>query len=136
MKNAATKAKKVKKEEFEVISTYEFGRRVKVIREDLLKLKQSEFATEIGTIQGVVSRLEHGIGGNTLAVFRIINYLNSKGYYGGMIFKEPFNINNLIKPNDAKDKAALKEKIEKTIAELKVSNEKALTNLLSLLTRL
>lgn len=135
MKNAP-KNKKIKKEEFEVISTHEFGRRVKVIREDLLKLKQAEFAKQIGTIQGVVSRLEHGIGGNTTAVFRIINYLNSKGYYGGMIFKEPFNINNLIKPNDAKDTVALKEKIEKTIDELKVYNEKALTSLLSLLTLL
>jgi hypothetical protein len=137
MKSKTSKSKKsIAKPQQETISTFEFGLRVKKIREELLTINQSELAKEIGTIQEVVSRLEHGIGGNITSVFKVINYLNAKGYYGGMIFKEPFDINNLLIPKGSIDKVVLKAKIEKALAELKESNERVITGIQSLLTNL
>jgi DNA-binding XRE family transcriptional regulator len=137
MKSKTTKSKKaITKQQHETISTFEFGQRVKKIREELLEINQSELAKEIGTIQEVISRLEHGIGGNITSVFKVINYLNSKGYYGGMIFKEPFDINNLLIPKGSIDKAVLKAKIEKALADLKESNEKVISGIQSQLANL
>lgn len=136
MKKSTAKIKEKKTELYKPVTAIEFGERVRTIREIILQMNQAELAKEIGTIQGVVSRLENGIGGNTNAVFRIINYLNAKGYYGYMIFKEPFSVNNLTIPKDAGNSAAVKAKIEKTVSGLKASNEEAFASLHSLLVQL
>ena len=40
----------------------DFGEITRIIREDILKLSQDELATEIGSAQSLVSRMERGQG--------------------------------------------------------------------------
>ena len=46
-----------------MLDMIEFGRRVQMIRENVLKMNQSELAEKINTTQVLLSRLERGIGG-------------------------------------------------------------------------
>lgn len=69
-----------------------FGDRVRQVREELLKLTQTELAKEINSTQATISRLELGIGGNNYVIFDFINYLHSKKLLGHMLFREVFDI--------------------------------------------
>jgi len=69
-----------------------FGDRVRQVREEILKLTQTELAKEINSTQAIISRLELGIGGNIYIIFDIINYLHSKKLLGHMLFREVFDI--------------------------------------------
>jgi predicted transcriptional regulator len=69
-----------------------FGDRVRHVREEILKLTQTELAKEINSTQAIISRLELGIGGNIYIIFDFINYLNSKQLLGHMLFREVFDI--------------------------------------------
>lgn len=84
-----TKAKKAERKNFDVA---EFGKRLAMVREQLVGLSQSQFAPIVNTKQGLLSRLEAGIGGNIHMVFEIVDYLNRNGFQGYMLFREDFDI--------------------------------------------
>lgn len=84
-----TKKKKAEKNIFDVA---EFGRRVTMVREQVLGLTQTQFAPLLNTKQGLLSRLEAGIGGNIHTAFEIVNYLNQNGFQGHMLFRDIFDI--------------------------------------------
>ena len=66
------------------MNTTEFGKRVLLVREQLLQMNQSELAAEINTTQVLLSRVERGIGGNINVVFDFLNFLKKKGYQAHM----------------------------------------------------
>ncbi len=69
-----------------------FGDRVRQVREEILKLTQTELAKEINSTQAIISRLELGIGGNIYIIFDFINYLQAKKLLSHMLFREVFDI--------------------------------------------
>lgn len=71
----------------------EFGKRIAIVRKNIFKLRQVEFAPLIGTTQGILSRLELGIGGNLHIVFELVNFINKSGFKGHLLLKGTFDIN-------------------------------------------
>jgi hypothetical protein len=127
----STKKKGPERVKFEVV---EFGKRVALIRESLLGMSQSKLAPMINTRQALLSRLEAGIGGNIHIVFEIVDYLNSKGFRGHMLFREEFDI-TLFKSEvgEMENKKNLVEELENIEKASKENYEKiiALKNLIS-----
>jgi len=70
----------------------EFGKRMQIIREEVLQLNQAELAEKIGTVQTLVSRMERGIGGNINTLFDFITYLEKEGYSSHYVFKKEFEV--------------------------------------------
>ena len=67
----------------------EFGKRVQAVRENILKMNQSELAEKINTSQVLLSRLENGIGGSINVVFDLVNYLYSRNIAAGVTYPAP-----------------------------------------------
>ncbi len=86
------KNKKKQKLNKPVFDVKEFGKRVAIVRDKVLGFNQTQFAPLLNTKQGLLSRLEAGIGGNIHTAFEIVNYLNQNGFQGHMLFREPFDI--------------------------------------------
>lgn len=109
---------------FEVV---EFGKRVALVRENLLGLSQSKLAPMINTRQALLSRLEAGIGGNIHIVFEIVDYLNRNGYRGHMLFREEFDI-TLFKSEigELENKEILIAELENTEKAVLATHEKIL----------
>lgn len=70
----------------------EFGRRMQIIREEVLQMNQAELAEKIGTVQTLVSRMERGIGGNINTLFDFISFLEKEGYPSHYVFKKKFEV--------------------------------------------
>lgn len=68
----------------------EFGKRMQIIREEVLQMNQAELAEKIGTVQTLVSRMERGIGGNINTLFDFITFLENEGYPSHYVFKKKF----------------------------------------------
>lgn len=77
----------------------ELGKRIQKVREQVLQLKQTELAKDLGTVQTLISRLERGIGGNIHLLMDIVNYLERKGYPAHILFAKDFGV-ELFKKND------------------------------------
>ena len=71
---------------------YEFGKRMQIIREEVLQMNQAELAKKIGTVQTLVSRMERGIGGNINTLFDFISFLEKEGYPSHYVFKKKFEV--------------------------------------------
>ena len=88
-----------------MLNMKEFGKRVQVIREQVLDMSQSELAEKINTSQVLLSRIENGIGGSINVLFDLVNYLNSKNIAAKEIFSKRFSIDlvtqSSISPNAA-----------------------------------
>lgn len=80
-----------------MIDVTEFGKRVQNVREDLLKMTQTELAPHLDIDQALLSRLERGVGGNIIVVFKIIDFLFKRNLPAHMLFKENFDISLLTK---------------------------------------
>lgn len=70
----------------------EFGKRMQIIREEVLQMNQAELAEKIGTVQTLVSRMERGIGGNINTLFDFITFLEKEGYPAYYVFKKEFEV--------------------------------------------
>lgn len=70
----------------------EFGKRMQIIREEVLQMNQAELAEKIGTVQTLISRMERGIGGNINTLFDFITFLEKEGYPSHYVFKKEFDI--------------------------------------------
>lgn len=103
------------------MNTTEFGKRVLLVREELLQMNQSELAAEINTTQVLLSRVERGIGGNINVVFDFLNFLKTKGYQAHMLLREPFEIGLLTNEEAIQSPG---EKVLAIISELKESANK------------
>jgi hypothetical protein len=95
----------------------EFGRRVQMIRENVLKMNQSELPENINTTQVLLSRLERGIGGNINVVFDLVNYLYSKNIAVKEVFSEHFSLALVTK--NSNNPATINNQIEELVWELK-----------------
>lgn len=71
---------------------FDFGRRMQIIREEVLQMNQAELAEKIGTVQTLVSRMERGIGGNINTLFDFITFLEKEGYPSHYVFKKEFEV--------------------------------------------
>ena len=127
------KFKKVRKKikTIDMLNMIEFGKRVQAIREQVLKMSQSELAEKINTSQVLLSRIENGVGGSINVVFDLVNYLNSKNIAAKEIFSRRFSI-DLVTQNSGNPNAA-KTQIEGLVKELQKTMSDDFDKLLLLL---
>jgi hypothetical protein len=109
----------------------EFGRRVQMIRENVLKMNQSELPENINTTQVLLSRLERGIGGNINVVFDLVNYLYSKNIAAKEVFSEHFSLDLVTK--NSNDPATISVQLEELVKELQKTINGDMDKLLLLL---
>ena len=114
-----------------MLDMIEFGRRVQMIRENVLKMNQSELAEKINTTQVLLSRLERGIGGNINVVFDLVNYLYSKNIAAKEVFSEHFSLDLVTK--NSNDPATINTQIEELVKELQRTMNGDMDKLLLLL---
>lgn len=98
----------------------DFGKRMQIVREQLLEMNQTELAAQLGSVQGLISRMERGVGGNINMVFDFISLLEKKGFASHFLFKKDFDI-ELLKQKDLpkQKKGTATTTINKKISELK-----------------
>ena len=70
----------------------EFGRRVQLVREELLGMRQVDLAKELKISQAIYSRVETGVGAHIKFVFAIMDYLYKRNYRAHRLFREPFDL--------------------------------------------
>lgn len=75
----------------------EFGKRMQQVREDILRMSQTEIAWYLNMSQTMYSRLESGTAGNIHTIFRVVNYLNHRNLNAHMMFLEQFDIKTLVR---------------------------------------
>ena len=109
----------------------EFGRRVQMIRENVLSMNQSELAKKINTTQVLLSRLERGIGGSINVVFDLINYLYSRNIAAKEVFSEHFSLDFVTK--NSNDPATINIQLEELVRELQKTINGDMDKLLLLL---
>ena len=73
----------------------EFGRRVQLIREELLNMRQVDLAKELKISQAIYSRVETGSGAHIKFIFAFIDFLYRKNYRAYLFFREPFDLSLL-----------------------------------------
>lgn len=98
----------------------EFGKRMQIIREEVLQMNQAELAEKIGTVQTLVSRMERGIGGNINTLFDFITFLEKEGYPSHYVFKKEFEVEFLKRKELVKIAEKLIRDIRKISYEKKV----------------
>ena len=74
----------------------EFGRRMQIVREELLRMNQTEIAWNLHMSQTMYSRLESGIAGNIHTVFRVVSFLRYRKLQAHMMFAEEFDLQALV----------------------------------------
>jgi hypothetical protein len=79
----------------------EFGRRMQLVREELLRMSQTEIAWNLHMSQTMYSRLESGLAGNIHTIFRVVNYLNHRNLNAHLLFSESFDLKMLVKTESA-----------------------------------
>jgi transcriptional regulator with XRE-family HTH domain len=75
----------------------EFGKRLRMIREEVLQMTQREIAEQLHMHQVMYSKVENGLGGNILFMFELMNFLHSRNINAPMIFREPFELDRMTK---------------------------------------
>jgi transcriptional regulator with XRE-family HTH domain len=70
----------------------EFGRRVQLVREELLGMTQVEISQEMQIAQAIYSRVERGHSANIKFVFAFLNLLHKRMLVAHRLFREPFDL--------------------------------------------
>ena len=100
----------------------EFGKRLQLVREQILRMNQTEIAWNLRMSQTMYSRLESGLAGNIHTVFRVVNFLRHKELQAHMMFVEDFDLSKLEKPAPAKQSSDLSfERVQGILENLKDS---------------
>jgi predicted transcriptional regulator len=73
----------------------ELGERVRIIREDILKIKQGELAIELGMQQSLISRMEKGET-SLDQILTLLEYYEKKGIKSHMLLRPVFEKNLLL----------------------------------------
>ena len=89
------------------------GKRIKLIREQILKITQADFAKLVNSKQNLISRLEAGKGTHVNTILDIIKMLQNRSYPAEMIFSNDFEIVNFIRTDLKEEKK--KKKIIKIL---------------------
>lgn len=106
----------------------EFGKRLKAVRSNVLKMSQGELANELGVIQPLVSRLENGLGGTIELLFEIVAYFYQKGYPAYSLFYKDFNIEDFKPVSFTKLPKKIASNVGDGVSELKGLLTAALEN--------
>ena len=114
----------------------EFGRRVQLIREELLKMTQVEVCREIQVAQPILSRVEHGENISLKFVLEFLDLLQRNNLIAHRLFREPFELELLMgdRPTPKNDDRALelikkmkdhaKEDLENMIVLMEIMKQK------------
>ena len=114
-----------------MLDMIEFGKRVQAVRENILKMNQSELAEKINISQVLLSRLERGIGGNINVVFDLVNYLYSRNIAAKEIFGKRFSLDLVTQNSNSPN--TINTQIEALIKELQKTMSDDFDKLLMLL---
>ena len=76
----------------DIMNMKEFGRRVQLIREELLHMRQVDLAKELKISQAIYSRAESGAGAHIKFIFALMDFLYKQGYKAHLVFREPFDL--------------------------------------------
>jgi len=96
---------KLKKEVAPVKKGLDFaslGERIRFVRENILKLSQTEMADHLGSNQVMVSRLEKGIGGSFEFLMKLLNFLYTQGVEAKELFALDFSKEAFLLSQNAK----------------------------------
>ena len=100
----------------------EFGRRLQMVREQILRMNQTEIAWNLRMSQTMYSRLESGLAGNIHTVFRVVSFLRHKELQAHMMFTDDFELSRLEKPTPPKQTVDLSyERVQGILEGLKDS---------------
>jgi transcriptional regulator with XRE-family HTH domain len=108
----------------------EFGRRLQMVREDLLRMNQTEIAWYLNMSQTMYSRLESGMAGNIHTIFKVVNYLRHRNLEAHLMFHDEFDLKVLVKP-DVKEtqEGSDRERLLELLEHLKTSAKEDYENL-------
>lgn len=95
----------------------EFGRRLQMVRERILRMNQTEVAWNLHMSQTMYSRLESGLAGNIHTVFRVVSFLRHMNLEAHMMFSEDFELALLEKTPTSKQTADISYERVKGILE-------------------
>lgn len=90
----------------------EIVERFRIIRKDVLKLSQSQFADELGSSQALVSRMELEGSGTIDFFVDILNYFQQKGIKINSLFGSNFNINHLTEDDNNKQRDEICQEVD------------------------
>ena len=111
----------------------DLGKRMQKVREEVLDMKQTELAEQLGSVQTLISRFERGLGGNIHLLIEFINYLEKRGYPGHMLFAKGFGVALMKKNANATDENNnLKNPVEAQLSELKYFMQKGFEKAITL----
>ena len=99
----------------------EFGRRLQMVRENVLRMNQTEIAWHLRMSQTMYSRLESGLAGNIHTVFRVVNFLRHKELESHMLFVEDFDLRKLEKAAPSQKADMSYERVQGILEGLKDS---------------
>jgi len=101
----------------------ELGKRIKLVRNEILQMNQQELAARLQSHQGVISRLEKGLGGSIELLLQVVDYFNKRGLNGHLIFAKNFSIDLLPDNTKAKMQAMPNKLLSEKLSSLKTTLE-------------
>lgn len=108
----------------------EFGRRLQMVREEMLRMSQTEIAWHLNMSQTMYSRLESGMAGNIHTIFKVITYLKHRNLQGHLMFQDEFDVRALVK-SEAREVSGFneRERLLELMEQLKHSAKEDYENL-------
>ncbi len=114
----------------------ELGKRIRTTRSKALNMNQIELAEALRSHQGVISRLEKGIGGSLELVLDFLSLLEKKDLNGSVLFAKTFSVEQLSKNYKPVKLSAADNRVAEKFAALKDTIQKGYEQMMEMQTLL